>query len=425
MEYLISALWIGLELGSIFLFASAFLTRRQDRKVSLLFFIFLWVILWGLNNISIFQSFSYIIRYGIIFFVSFYLFSGAWYVHVFLEIIVFLFLLIIDSVVTYGTSVLLNISLSELVWRKWTYSAIGTLGKLLGLLCSWLVFRFRNSHGFRGISGKWFALTLLFPIVSVVILVLNYFNNQGSEDLSIGVLLISLVLAIANIGIIYLIHTLESATIQEQEMALLKQQMMYQKENYLALEGNYASQRKATHEFERHLQTLCDLMDREEYATAYDYVLQLQRNKTLRVYHINTNHPVFDIILNQKHQIAREKNIHIRIQINNLTAVQIPTDLLVVLLSNVLDNAIEACQKLTSGKEIYCSILHNDSLYISVRNTSLPVVISNGKIATDKPGTLEHGYGIPAIRFILDQLNAEYTFEYKNGWFQFVAEIPL
>ena len=63
-------------------------------------------------------------------------------------------------------------------------------------------------------------------------------------------------------------------------------------------------------------------------------------------------------------------------------------------------------------------------MYIAIRNTSLPVEILNGKIATSKRSTSEHGYGIPAIKFVLERLNAEYTFEYDEGWFQFVAEIP-
>jgi hypothetical protein len=44
---------------------------------------------------------------------------------------------------------------------------------------------------------------------------------------------------------------------------------------------------------------------------------------------------------------------------------------------------------------------------------------------TNKSKKREHGYGLPAIRFILEQLHAEYAFDYSDGWFQFVAEIPI
>ena len=95
-----------------------------------------------------------------------------------------------------------------------------------------------------------------------------------------------------------------------------------------------------------------------------------------------------------------------------------------MLLSNLLDNAIEACQKLEDDKEIVCSILKEDNMYISIRNTSAPVTILHGEIPTTKQNGAEHGYGLQAVKYILNQFEAEYTFAYYDGWFQFVAEIP-
>ena len=183
-------------------------------------------------------------------------------------------------------------------------------------------------------------------------------------------------------------------------------------------------QRKATHEFERHIQVLRDLLDREDFDSAKDYVRTLQANRTLRIFCINSNNPVVDVVLNQKHQLAQENGITMRVQVNNLSSISYQTDELVVLLSNLLDNAIEACLRLDGRREILCTILKEDSVYISIRNTSNPVVIVNNEIPTSKPDAKEHGFGIPAVKYILERLNAEYTFAYNDGWFQFVAEIP-
>ena len=90
---------------------------------------------------------------------------------------------------------------------------------------------------------------------------------------------------------------------------------------------------------------------------------------------------------------------------------------------NLLDNAIEACLKLEQNREIVCSILKEECIYISIRNTSAPVEILHGEIPTTKKETTEHGYGLPAVKYILNRMEAEYTFAYCDGWFQFVAEI--
>jgi sensor histidine kinase regulating citrate/malate metabolism len=93
-------------------------------------------------------------------------------------------------------------------------------------------------------------------------------------------------------------------------------------------------------------------------------------------------------------------------------------------LSNLLDNAIEACCRLDACRVIQCNILFDRTLFLSVRNTSNPVTIVGNTIPTSKTPKDEHGFGLSRIQLILKQLNAEYTFVYENGWFEFVAELP-
>lgn len=424
MEYCVGLLWIGLDLLCIFLFESSFLKKKHENKLVVLALFLSWLLLFLSKNISFLAPVSIVLTFLIMFCVSCYVFAGKWYYHIFLPTVILLFSSITDTAVVYGASAILQITPSELIWMKATYSFVITMGKLIVLLCVWLLYRFKHFKGLNGIRGKWFALAVLFPIVSFVILALNYYNNLGSNDLSPQILSISIILALANVGIVYLLHTMEQATIQEQEFALLKQQMIHQQENFTALENSYRLQRKSAHEFERHIQTLNELLGRDEYDTVKGYIAQLQKDRALRIYCINTHHPVLDVILNQKYQVAKENGINVQIQINDLSPVKIQTDALVILFSNLLDNAIEACQHLTVRREIRCTILYDESLYVSVCNTSLPVKIENGIPSTNKPHSIDHGYGIPAVQYIMEQLNAEYTFDYKDGWFQFVAEIP-
>lgn len=422
MEYFISGLWIALEIATILLFFSSFLPLERNRWFAS--FGIVWLIILVTANLARLQPFALAARYISILLLTRHLFHGRWYTYILLEAVIVLFILVADSAVSYGTCALLQISLDEFVWRKFTYSMTGTLSKLLILFCAWILYRIRKVHGLSGIHGKWFLLMFLFPVTSIIIIILTYINSRSSGDVSASVFWISLSLALANIGIVYLIHFLEDIMIQEQEMALLKQQIDHQKHNYAALESSYVTQRKASHEFERHIQTLGELLSQKEYHVASDYVARLKASRMHQVFSIKSKHPVIDVILNQKYQLAQEKGIIMQVQINDLSQVNIPTDILVVLLSNLLDNAIEACQKVSDRKEICCSILLNDVLYLSVRNTSLPVNLENNELKLQSNRGHEHGYGIPAIKYVLDELNAEYYFNYSNGWFHFVAEIP-
>lgn len=209
----------------------------------------------------------------------------------------------------------------------------------------------------------------------------------------------------------------------DSDMLLLRQHMEMQRESMAALEANYRLQRKSAHEFEHHMQVLRDLLDRGEAAAARDYLDRLKKSRSTHVMRVSSNHPVVDVILNQKYQTARENGIRMQIQVNDLSALTVPTDSLVVVLTNLLDNAIEACRRLDGYREIFCSVLYDDGLYISIRNTSAPVQITDGKIPTSKQDSLSHGFGLMSVSYVLDQLEAEYTFGYDEGWFHFAAEI--
>ena len=76
-------------------------------------------------------------------------------------------------------------------------------------------------------------------------------------------------------------------------------------------------------------------------------------------------------------------------------------------------------------KAIHVMAVAQQDFFISVRNTSEPVVIISGSIPTTKPEPQMHGFGLANIRLILEKYSGEYTMFYENGWFQFTADIPF
>ena len=423
MEYVISALWIALELAAVYILCSSFLKMKSSLS-SIVVCVLTWIIIYLGNHVDFIKAMMPYYTYAFIFVMLGLVFDGKWYVLAFWEAVSVVWLLIMDAALYYGVSAIMGITLEDLIWRKFTYTMVGTISKLLVLFCSWIVFRARCKSGIQGAQGKWFLLTILFPVLSIGIIVLNYTNNRNTSDVSGGVFWISIVLALANIGIVYLVHSLEKSTMQEHEMALLNQQMDHQAENYKALEKNYSEQRKASHEFERHIHMLTNLLERGQIETAQRYMSNLQKSGVHRDSRVNCKHPVIDVILNEKYRVAQEKSIKMDIEINDLSPVVLQEDLLVVLLANLLDNAIDASANVES-KEIFCRIIYSDGLFVSIRNTSAPVSIVDNNVISNKTTGIDHGYGIPAIKYVLNQLNAEYFFTYENGWFQFVSEIPV
>lgn len=423
MEYLLSCLLIGIEEVAFYFLHDAFLPQRKNVK--------LWWLLLAATALlaaAITQAEIGIIGTLMVATINFsvymYLFGGSLLWHILLLVLTMVFTGIVDTGFLYGTSIVLDIPIDILVWRKFLYVIVIVTGKLLTLFLSWLIQYFRKRQKYLPIRTSWLVIILLFPIVSLSMLFVVFYGYRDSNDLSMPAFIFSIALAVANICILYLIQKIELQTRQEQEIALLGQQMDIQSGNIMALEKSYRAQRQATHEFQHHLQTISNLLDATHNENAREYIDNLLVTQTERIFCIQSGHPILDALLNQKYQVARESNIDMQFQVNDLSKVSVPNEMLVVLLSNLLDNAIEACRKLHTERVILCRLIHEDELFLSVQNSSPPVVITDGTIQTTKEPKEEHGFGLANICRILDQLGAEYTFSYENGAFQFVAEIP-
>lgn len=99
---------------------------------------------------------------------------------------------------------------------------------------------------------------------------------------------------------------------------------------------------------------------------------------------------------------------------------------LTVLLSNLIDNAIEGCKKCTQKPSIQIqACIKNDRFIFIIRNTSSPVHIVQNEIESTKSDPHLHGFGLPNIKAILNKYHGEYAMSYKDRYFQFIFEIPL
>lgn len=366
-----------------------------------------------------------ILQFFLYFCSSFLAFRGKWWLHLLAALVSTALPWLSVNVLLQGTAAFFSIRTVELTLRRQNYLVILLTGHFFALLIAWLIRRLQMPEGRKLSQLKWSLLALVLPLVSLVMLGVIFLAHLGRNDLSELAFFSCCVLIAANTAMLFLLEAIEASTKKRQEMALLSQQLQIQTESIWALEKSYRTQRQATHDFQRHLQALATLLSAGENQAALEYVQQLQGLQTTRIFSINSHHPIVDAVLNQKHQAAREQEIEVQMQVNNLSQVPLELSRLVVLLSNLLDNAIEACLRLPSERVIRCNILLQERLFLSVSNTSAPVTLVDGQLSTVKTDQMEHGYGLATVCRILKQYGAEYIFDYTEGWFHFAAEIPL
>ena len=112
-----------------------------------------------------------------------------------------------------------------------------------------------------------------------------------------------------------------------------------------------------------------------------------------------------------------------QVKIDDLSALPMEDEDVVVVLSNLLDNAIEAASQCAVEKIVKVKFVEeNDGYILSVHNTANNNFSYNGKdVVTTKEDKLSHGYGIKNIKTILEKYNYDYAVSNKDGIVSFTV----
>lgn len=134
-----------------------------------------------------------------------------------------------------------------------------------------------------------------------------------------------------------------------------------------------------------------------------------------------TGHKILDFILNQKKEIAEKKGIDFDICVTALMEIPLSDGNLSVLAGNLLDNAIEACNKIETGKRwiLFKLIKHRDMLLIEISNSiGEQPKIKNGELLTSKEHAWMHGYGLKSVRRIVEKNEGVLSFSIEENVFK-------
>ena len=270
---------------------------------------------------------------------------------------------------------------------------------------------------------------LVFPFFTIGIIITMLLNirdirNSYTENL---LLMIALGLLGMNFYIFYLIDGIlqRENTIRENE--IFKLQAHNQMEMYRTISENFDKQRKKTHEFKNQILCMDALLNNEDYEELRKYMGTIMGGLKGEKNHINTNHVIVNAILNTKYQEAVEKKIVFVLKFNDLSKLILSDEDIVIILSNLLNNAIEACEKCSNKKIIKLKfVIEENNIILSVKNTyEKEVKYKEGRILTTKEkNEHEHGIGIRNTIDAIEKYGGSYAIKYEDHQFLFSIMIP-
>ncbi len=190
------------------------------------------------------------------------------------------------------------------------------------------------------------------------------------------------------------------------------------------IKGLHESMRSIKHDMKNHLMVILSYLNDQDPEEAKKYISQILNKLNAVHSYIETGNSLMNHILNEKLSLARDKGIDIKAEVENLEFSKMESVDFSALLTNMLDNAIEAC---VAESEIRVAISRRreyETIVVKNRIKS-SVLETNPNLETTKEDKAEHGKGVAQIRQITEKYDGMCDFYEEDGFFVACAFIPL
>ena len=258
----------------------------------------------------------------------------------------------------------------------------------------------KNNSVTADMSDREWIQFLIFPIFTIcaVMLMTSSVIKSYHSDIIAIYYIIAIGLIVLNLVVFHLISEILENSRNMKEAEALRQQSIGQLELYNSMRENYNIQRQRTHEYKNQIVCMDMLMKKKDYSKLEDYIGNISDGLDAQLDMVDTNNDVVNAIFNAKYYEAIKNDVLVVLKINDLSDIKISDNDIVTILSNLLDNAIEAAKQCDIGKRIVkIKMLYEDAvLSIAVSNSykAEPVLTEDGYIRTTKKDREEHGWGM-------------------------------
>lgn len=300
---------------------------------------------------------------------------------------------------------------------------VAVLCTLLLLPIVFLLKRIMNRRtAMVSLRNEWnaFLLLPLFTIAMIGVLA------SGLELSKWGMPVMLMGMLFGNIALFYIFSDL----IKKQKLLvrerIIKTGLEYEIENYKTIRQALEQQRSRSHEFKNYINAIYYMIELEKYDEVKNFVHSVRGNmhtKTEAIYH--TGHLLADAVFNAKYKEALGQEVRFVIEADLLEGIFIKDEDVVVIFSNLLNNALEATVKCESDRYIFMKIKQEDEgICIYTENSHCNVICSREEqIMTSKEDSDNHGFGIQNIKDAVAKYDGTCDISYTDK--KFVINIFL
>lgn len=274
----------------------------------------------------------------------------------------------------------------------------------------------------RALSPLQALVMSFFPGIVVVLNIVLMITGSGEKPTFLNILL-TLGLTVAVLIHLCIVQMFNEQVVQQQELQI---EAVREKESAEALLESYTTQRRLTHEFTNHTDALALLLQQEDYEGAKAYLASLTRIIASNTTIMNTHNPLLDALLSKKYEEASRRGVMVYFDLPDLRDLPMEKTDLVLVFSNLLNNAIDAAAK-ADPPEVYVRARKNEQeVVLSVRNrVQKNLDLTDGQLPRTTKKEPGHGIGLWNVKDVLAAYGGEYTISCRENWFRFTCTIPI
>ena len=253
--------------------------------------------------------------------------------------------LLSENMVRYVVSWVTGTSL-QVVWQRPGCLVTMTLTNLIvGVVVAYFSHQWKDE---RALESPQALVMSFFPGIVVVLNVVLMLSAKDEPADSLMVLL-TLGLTVAVLLHMYIVQMFNQQMARQQELHV---QTALERERAEALMDSYTTQRRLTHEFTNHIEALTLLLQQGEYEEAKAYLATVTKIIAAHTTIMNTHNPLLDALLSKKYEEATCKGVMLYFDLPDLRAIPLEKTDLVMVVSNLLNNAIDAAAQ-ADPPEVY------------------------------------------------------------------------
>ena len=288
--------------------------------------------------------------------------------------------------------------------------------KILYFAVTQFILSFRKKEEYHFSRNEWIMILSAF-MITLLIGISMYMITVGGKTTEYIYVAVTLLISCLDAVIFIFLRKMNRTSQIEKERDIMEIQLQRQYEEISILR----------HDFRNGIDCLCGMIEQGDCSGALAYAKRFKERKVNTILsQVQCSSTMLNAVVNAKFNDAQSKGIDTSLRL----VVQIPHDLefdLSIMLSNLLDNAIEACEKNPSNAQILLTISEEAGYYrLVVRNTiAASVLKKNQELKTEKANKKLHGWGLRSVTDLVSKRNGLIDFYEKEGMFYVDILLPI